>query len=80
MRFPPTGHKPVPNPADLELSAASPGLPACSFPWENSWSEMAPAVAAPRAQYPPSLWGGNPSSSPLSLPALPALAEQLGLT
>lgn len=54
--MPPTGHKPVPNPADLELGAASPGPPAHRFPWENSWNEMAPAVAAaPRAQYPPFL-------------------------
>lgn len=69
--MPPTGHKPVPNPADLELGTASPGPPAHRFPWENSWNEMAPAVAAaPRAQYPPFLCEEIPA--PLPCPHWPS--------
>lgn len=64
MRFPPTGHKPFPNPADRGLTERNGSRCGC-----GSQSTILPFPL-----------GGNPSSSPPSPPALPALPEQLGLT
>lgn len=65
MRFPPTGHKPVPNPADLEwclTRTTSTQLPQGKL-MEGNGSCCGCSTQSTTSPFP---LGGNPSSSPLS--------------